>query len=399
MKNDEQTRPAWLLDTLAKVDQAFSARLELQPAIELARRLALQGWDAEQAWVFLKNSLDGAETSWSCFPPDIPAVSQFLETDPALLSTLPGGMAYFSPAGFGQPVRLAAPLVWDGDFLGMIVVERSQAAFDTFDAGLLAHLASRLAAAIDAAHFQQAVQDIQQSKGKFVSVVTHELRIPMTSIKGYTDLLRSGVVGEVNEQQRSFLEVIRNNVERMSALVSDLSDISRAETGRLIINRNWCSVKDALDDAMLTLQNKFDAKSQTLDILLPPDLPRVYADASRVTQILSILLNNANKYTPAQGKIRITALAGEELAQKGLVRVDVVDNGIGISPEDQAKIYSQFFRSEDPLVREEPGWGLGLNVARLLTGLMGGESGFSSSLKQGSTFWFTLPTQADPGLS
>ncbi len=231
-----------------------------------------------------------------------------------------------------------------------------------------------------------ALQEARQARSKFVSVVTHELRIPMTSIKGYTDLMRSGVVGPINEQQSSFLNIIRNNVERMSALVSDLSDINHMETDRLKLDLKPVSLSDCVEEALLTLKSRLDDKRQRLVCEVPSDLSRVYADASRVTQILSYLIGNANKYTLAEGLINVRAKP-----QGDSVRTEISDTGIGITTADQAQLFKAFFRSEDAAVRDQPGWGLALHVAKGLVELMGGEIGVQSAIKEGSTFWFTLP--------
>jgi signal transduction histidine kinase len=231
-----------------------------------------------------------------------------------------------------------------------------------------------------------ALQEARLARSKFVSVVTHELRIPMTSIKGYTDLMRSGVVGPINEQQASFLNIIRNNVERMSALVSDLSDINHMETDRLKLDPKPVSLSECVEEALLTLKSRLDDKKQRLVCEVPADLSRVYADASRVNQILCYLIGNANKYTLAEGLITVRAKP-----QGDFILTEVSDTGIGITPADQDQLFKAFFRSEDAAVRDQPGWGLALHVAKGLVELMGGEIGVRSAIKEGSTFWFTLP--------
>jgi signal transduction histidine kinase len=194
----------------------------------------------------------------------------------------------------------------------------------------------------------------------------------------------------------NFLDVIRNNVGRMAALVSDLSDLNRVESGRMKLELGMFSVYEVVQDAVKSLGPNIAQKNQTLQVEVADGLPEVYADPQRVSQIFTNLLNNAWKYTPEQGSIRVKAwLSQPDGLVEQMLRIEVVDTGIGISEEDQQQLFTPFFRSEALAVREEQGWGLGLSVARSLVELMGGEIGVVSELEKGSNFWFTLPLQPE----
>ncbi|HUF39126.1 MAG TPA: HAMP domain-containing sensor histidine kinase [Anaerolineales bacterium] len=224
------------------------------------------------------------------------------------------------------------------------------------------------------------------ANSRFISVIAHELRGPMTSIKGYTDLILQGAVGEINPRQREFLEIVRANVDRMGDLVSDLLDISRIEAGRLSLATTPVSLAAHLDQVLIELKPAIQSKRQELSLEIPEDLPQVIADSSRLLQVLGNLIGNAWRYTPEGGAVRLRAAAAG-----GFVRVEVEDTGIGIGPEDRARLFEPFFRSEDPAVREHAGWGLGLSLSRHLVARMGGEIGVESEAGKGSVFWFTLP--------
>ncbi len=231
-----------------------------------------------------------------------------------------------------------------------------------------------------------AVRQAQEERNQFISHVTHELRLPMTSIKGYTDLLRQGLAGPLNQQQLSFLDTIRNNVERMSALLSDLSDISRIDGGRLRLDLGIVEIQQAVATALDSLHLLQEQKGQIITFHFPADLPPVWSDPNRVVQILTCLLRNAIMYTPEGGEITIRARP-----QDDEVSIQVKDTGIGISLEDQARLFSPFFRSDEPAVRELHGWGLSLHLCARLVQMMSGEMGADSTPGSGSKFWFTLP--------
>jgi signal transduction histidine kinase len=230
------------------------------------------------------------------------------------------------------------------------------------------------------------IQAENDEKYKFISHVTHELRLPLTSIMGYTDLLRKGVVGPVNDQQLNFLNVIRNSAERMAFLVSDLSDLSKLELGKLRIEVAALSLEFCVRDVVHTLQPKFLEKKQDLGIEIPSELPNVYADSNRLIKVLTNLLSNASMYTLEGGQVRLMTHAEDTQ-----VRIEISDTGIGISPEEQSRLFQQFFRSDEAYVREQLGWGLGLSVVKGLVELMEGAVGVYSQVGEGSTFWFTLP--------
>jgi signal transduction histidine kinase len=251
----------------------------------------------------------------------------------------------------------------------------------------LARLADHAAIAIENARLYAALEEANEAKSEFVRTVSHELKIPMTSIKGYTDLLK--MVGPLNPQQEQFVATIHNNIERMSLLVSDLSDISRIETGQLKVDVRRLDLRALLPEALGGLRTEIEDRQQTLLLQLPADLPYVGGDEARLVQIISNLVSNAHKYSPAGSTITLSAQS-----EPGRVRVSVADQGYGISSADQARLFTQFFRSEEPQIREQTGWGLGLYITRRLIELMGGEISVQSETGQGSTFSFTVPVAA-----
>jgi signal transduction histidine kinase len=229
-----------------------------------------------------------------------------------------------------------------------------------------------------------AIQEANRLKTEFVSMVSHELRTPLTSIQGYAELLLEDE--QIAEEQRESLTLVKKNSDRLLGLINDLLDLSRIEAGRVDLQRTSLDLARLISEVARSLRPLIEAKRQQLKLDLGDALPAVWADANRVTQILTNLISNAHKYTLVDGSITVAARPDD-----GFVRVDVSDTGIGLSPEDQAQLFTKFFRAHDRLPQAIGGTGLGLVITRLLVELHGGRITVRSAPGQGSTFSFFLP--------
>jgi PAS domain S-box-containing protein len=236
--------------------------------------------------------------------------------------------------------------------------------------------------------FRDITRDVEvaRMKSDIVSTVSHELRTPMTAIKGFLELILMGTTGHVSEEQRHFLSIVKTNVDRLADLVEDLLNLSKIETGQLSLQLELVSFPIVLQNVLDSLQGEIEEKGLELIVEVPLDLPPVQVDRDRLFQILTNLVSNAYKYTPAGGRICITATP-----QDGFLRAAVVDTGIGILEEDRVKIFDPFFRAEHPLVQNSSGTGLGLSIVKDLVKMHGGELEVSSEPGKGSEFSFTIP--------
>jgi signal transduction histidine kinase len=235
------------------------------------------------------------------------------------------------------------------------------------------------------------VQEVNQLKSEFVSLVSHELRTPLTAISGYLDLLLEAQGSQSTAKQQELLGIVKRNAERLVKLIDDLLDLSRIESGKIELNRTVVDVMALIAEVMSLLQPQIEAKGQQLSFDRPQTLPTVVGDAERIRQILINLLSNAHKYTPQRGQIWLTARA-----EDGWVSIDVRDNGIGLSPDEQAHLFDRFFRARQPTTQNVEGTGLGLPITRLLVEMHGGRITVTSAPGEGSTFSFTLPVADVP---
>jgi signal transduction histidine kinase len=305
--------------------------------------------------------------------------------------------------------QLTVPILREDRVMGVISLEGSKLSiFDEDDLSFMTRLADHAAIAIENARLYSDLKQANEAKSEFVSMVSHELKTPMTSIKGYADLLFKGAAGEISEMQQKFLRVIRSNVDRMNTLVSDLLDISRIESGRLKLYIRSISIKTVVDEVVQIMQERIKAKELVLTVKVPEDLPPVRADADRLIQVLTNLMSNAYRYTLPGGKISVKATVWPDGSPPGEAKpvppdeqslrylcLSVSDTGVGISPKDQTRIFDKFFRGDHPVVRETTGTGLGLSIAKSIVELHEGQMWFQSEPGQGSTFSFTVPIAND----
>jgi two-component system, sensor histidine kinase and response regulator len=229
-------------------------------------------------------------------------------------------------------------------------------------------------------------REVDRMKSEFVSLASHELRTPLTSINGYVDMLLDGDAGDLQQDQIGFLHIVKKNTERLTLLVTDLLDVSKIEAGAITLDVAPLNLASVIHEVTDSLQPLFDSKRQKLVISLPDEMPALSGDTSRINQVMTNLLSNAYKYTLPGGTITVDAVPAGEF-----VRINVSDTGVGISLQDQKKLFTKFFRADSPDVQKVSGTGLGLWITRSLITMHGGEMEVASKPRIGSTFSFTLP--------
>jgi PAS domain S-box-containing protein len=227
---------------------------------------------------------------------------------------------------------------------------------------------------------------IEAMKTEFISIVSHELRTPLTPIKGYVDLIMEGDAGEITEEQADYLHIVQSNTDALVALVNDLLDISKIEAGKIDLDLKSLSMETVIQEALTVHRQAIETKGLIVRSELPAPLPPVKADRRRMAQVLNNLISNAYKYTAPGGSVTISALAEGEFLE-----IAVSDTGVGISREDQKKLFTKFFRAKNPATREAGGTGLGLAISKSIVEKHKGEIWVESQLGKGSSFHFTVP--------
>lgn len=232
---------------------------------------------------------------------------------------------------------------------------------------------------------QAQLASAQAEQWKLIRLVCHELRLPLSSIKGYTDLMP--LMGPINDQQKDFVARIKKNVGRMTDMIANLHVLAYMGEGHFSLKRVAVSPAEAIEKVCQDMQTLATERSNTLVGSVRDSLPTVQADRERLEQILRILIENALMYTPGGGQVTVDA----QPTEAGRVQITVADSGIGVTEAERGQLFTLFFRGDVPLVRDQVGAGMNLYMLRRFVEYMGGAYGVEFPAEGGSRFWVRLP--------
>ncbi len=252
------------------------------------------------------------------------------------------------------------------------------------------------------------LQELDRLKSNFLATVSHELRTPLTSIIGYSDMLATGIAGELNEEQAEFVETIRGKGDHLLALISSLLDLGKLEQGKLRVKREPMNVELLVAEVAKTLAPLAQKRDVSIRVEVDGGLPDISADAVRIRQVLYNLTENAVKFSPDGDAVtlgaRLVELEADDDDDMGFVlmagtrsavELSVSDRGPGIPTDEQERVFDAFYQVDGSSTREHGGTGLGLSIVKRLVEAHGGSVWVESVVGEGATFRFTIPEADD----
>jgi len=225
-------------------------------------------------------------------------------------------------------------------------------------------------------------------KDQFLSHVSHELRSPLFAIYQFVTIVLDNLAGELQPAQRQYLEIVLRNVKQLQSMIDDLLEVTRVQAGKMAIDLQCASVEEAIHFVVDTLQAAATAKHITLSAELEPPLPPVWADPKRIRQSLIILVDNAIKFTPVEGWVKVKA---HTRGDPQFVTMEVADSGPGINPEIGDRVFDRLFQIANPAEAGRKGLGLGLHICKELITRQGGTIRVGNDRPNGAVFTATLP--------
>lgn len=379
------------LRQLRRIDMQLNETLDVDRAMQFALEWAVKLSQADVGLLGLVGGNPGspqvANVTNHGYPEGEAPTQPIEELYPDVVRAVQDGQTLHLTETEAGTACVIVPIKRDRDVVGVIVLERHLPhPFSEEQADLVERVATRASIAIENAQLYAAVQAADRAKSEFVGVVAHDLKSPMTGIKGYADLLL--MQEDLTQTQTSYLKKIRDTVERMEILVSDLADISRIESGHFYMEEMLFAVEDVVQAVKDATLPQIEEREHTLVEDVEPDMPPVKTDYYRLLQVLTNLVSNAYKYTPNRGTITLTAHLQDER-----VYFSVADTGIGMSKEQLAVLGTKFWRADDDFTRAQPGTGLGFAITKSLVEQMGSAIKVESEVGKGSRFSFSVPIE------
>jgi GAF domain-containing protein len=298
---------------------------------------------------------------------------------------------------FGFRASLAVPLLRQDRIIGGLVVRRkSPGEFRPEVIELLKTFATQSVLAIQNARLFREIEDksrqieaANQHKSEFLANMSHELRTPLNAIIGFSEVLGERLFGNLNEKQAEYTDDILTSGRHLLSLINEILDLSKVEAGRMELELATFDVPLAIDNARTFVRERAMKHGIALDVEVDDRLGDFLGDERKIKQILLNLLSNAIKFTPEGGRIGIAARQADDA-----VEISVSDTGVGIAPDDQARVFEEFRQVGSDYAHKVEGTGLGLTLAKKFVELHGGKIWVTSELGKGSTFTFTLPITA-----
>ncbi|MGJ3237667.1 MAG: GAF domain-containing protein [Anaerolineae bacterium] len=296
--------------------------------------------------------------------------------------------------------QITLPMI-SGDAINAILIleKNSLPRFSLPDWAFAQRIADHASVAIANAQFYLALNNAMKSKSEFMGFAAHELKNPLASVKGYAEVMLSGMTGDLSEQQENFLSIIKNNAERMKTLIDDLRDSAMIDNNEFRVEAEPMNVRNAVVETLRPFVNLLAEKNQDLVNNVPEDLPLIWGDETRVIQVLTNLVSNAHKYSYENTTIEVGGELREEYVDRQgnrrgrMVVIWIKDQGIGMSEEDQSKLFKErYFRStNDEAKSMATGTGLGMTLTYNIMIQHKGEIWIESAKGEGSTFFISFP--------
>jgi signal transduction histidine kinase len=402
------------LESLERIDRELNRTLDLNSVAEITVRYAISNSNATAGLLvvpdenksFLRivakqgyspddNPRDG--TLWSVSDG---IISRVLRTRRADLQPYVDMDPDYIPSLSGSLSQITVPMVAGSEISAILVLETNQEPrLNLLDQDWAQRLAEHASIAIENAKLYEQISHANETKSEFIGFAAHELKNPLTSVKGYAETLTSSMVTMMTPDQiKQFAGIIQNNAERMNGIISDLRDIAKDDAGKLTIALEPVELRQVVMDTLISLQKQIDSKNQTVINEIHSNLPPVLGDRSRLTQIMVNFLSNAHKYSPEGAEIRLEAqVVPRYITRRGknlgtVMHIRVIDSGIGMSQDTLSRLFTEdYFRSDNKEARSQEGTGLGMIITKRLIEGHNGDVWVESEIGKGSTFHFIVP--------